>query len=227
VFDSSVGSTCTGSSSDDEKSDCDKLPADYPLRAKLNGTRLPLDYADLPNDMPISDCKAIPLKHGRLLVGLHGALYLLNPQMRVEWKYEASWILWDFAVVESTELVYGSAGDGIMFILDATSGKELIKHAYNGRFNFGQVLLYGNDQCLMVGSMRGYRDSLDEWKRGNLEMDTVTAWRGTEELWHADIPPDAELVVKDGSILAITKTKTAIYFSTLEIPSRGGNSDPK
>jgi len=194
----------------------------------LNGRRLPLDYAGLQQGLEkslLSEGKVRALSDGRLLVGLGDTLYMLDANERVEWTHTASWILWDFAVVESTGLVYGTAGDNIMFILDASTGKKLYGHGRNGKFAYGQVMPFGNDMCLITDNLEGYRDALDEWKSGKIEMiepDGVTAWRGTEALWSFPFPPDAELVVNGVRIFAVTKSDKSIYVRQIIPPKTDG-----
>jgi len=48
--------------------------------------------------------------------------------------------------------------------------------------------------------------------------DGITCWRGTEILWHLDFPPDAELVVNGKRILAVTRSKKAIYVNEIAPP---------
>ena len=72
--------------------------------------------------------------------------------------------------------------------------------------------------------MEGYREALDEWTSGKMEMiepDFVTAWRGTEALWTAEFPPDAELVVNGDRIFAVTKTDERIYVREIIPPKTG------
>lgn len=211
----------------DDETDCDNLPKDHRLRLQLNGKRLPLDYVGLEKGSEKSLLKAakvLPLSDGRWLAGLGDTLYMLNQSKHIEWKYKPSWILWDFAVVESMGLVYGGAGDGIMFILDSSTGKRLYGHFQNGKADHLQVEPFGEDICLITNSMAGYRDALDEWTLGKLNMietDGITAWRGTEALWSMDFPPDADLVVHGDKIYAVTKTDKSIYVREIIPPKTG------
>jgi hypothetical protein len=41
--------------------------------------------------------------------------------------------------------------------------------------------------------------------------DDITAWRGTRVLWHADFPPDADLIINGTRIFGVTKTRTKVY----------------
>lgn len=211
----------------DDETDCDNLPKDHRLRLQLNGKRLPLDYVGLKKGLEKSLFKAakvLPLSDGRLLAGLGDTLYMLDQRKHIEWKYKPSWILWDFAVVESMGLVYGGAGDGIMFILDSTTGKRLYGHFQNGKADHLQVEPFGEDICLITNSMAGYRDALDEWTLGKLNMietDGITAWRGTEALWSMDFPPDADLVVRGDKIYAVTRTDKSIYVREIIPPKTG------
>lgn len=224
---SSVESSSGVAQSDSDETDCEHLPKDYPLRLKLNGRRLPLQYDGLRKGSErslLEEAKVLPLSGGRLLAGLGDTLYMLDQRKHVAWKYKPSWILWDFAVVESTGLVYGAAGDGIMFILDDSTGKCLLSDFQNGRANHLQVVPFGEDMCLINNSMAGYRDALDEWAFGEtsmIETDEITAWRGTEVLWSLDFPPDADLVVRGDKIYAVTKTDKSIYVREIIPPKTG------
>jgi hypothetical protein len=202
---------------------CEELPRDHPLRSKLNGKRLALDYDGLQQGAErrlLSEAKVRFLSDGRLLAGLGGTLYMLDSRKRVEWTYTACWVLWDFAVVESTGLVYGTGGDNIMFILDSATGKKLYRHGRNGKFAYGQVVRFGEDICLITNNLAGYRDGLD-WETNSLQIiltDGVTAWRGTRALWSMPFPPDAELVVNGDRIFAVTKTDKSIYVRQITPP---------
>ena len=121
----------------------------------------------------------------------------------------------------TTGLVYGSAYDNLMFILDASNGQELYSNGRNGKFAYGQVVPFGKDMCLITDNLEGYRDALEEWKRGKIEMfitDSVAAWRGTEIVLSLEFPPDAELVVRGDKIYAVTKTYKRIYVREIIPP---------
>ncbi len=205
-----------------EEFDCVELPSDHPLRAKLNGKRLPLNYAGLEKDdkkQSLKDAKVEPLADGRLLVGLGDTLYMLDSAFNIQWRYKPNWIIFDFAFVESTGLIYGAAGDSVLFIVEAATGKQLWARGYNGRAGFVQAVPYGRDECLIIHSMAGYRESLDEWKNARrfFDRDGVIAYRGTKRLWAADWPPDAELVVGGDNIYAVTKTDAGIYVRKIRL----------
>jgi hypothetical protein len=208
-----------------DASDCEELPHDQSLRSTLNGKRLALDYDRLQKGVErrlLRQAKVRFLSDGLLLAGLGGTLYMLDSKKHVEWKYTASWILWDFAVVESTGLVYGTAGDNIMFILDSSTGRELYGNGRNGKAAYGQVVPFGKDMCLVTDNFSGYRDALDEWEIGKMDtimQDGVTAWCGTEALWSLPFPPDAELVVSSDRILAVTRTEKSIYVREIIPPN--------
>jgi len=220
----SSGNIAASTREDDDSSDFPQLLRDYPLRSQVNGKRLPLAYNKLRKGeerRQMSEAKVVFLSDGRIVAGLGDTLYMLDSDKRVEWKHKCSWILWDFAVVESTGLVYGGAGDGVMFILDASTGRELYHRGQNGKANHTRVLPFGNDVCLVINSMEGYRSALDEWSLGKVDMiepDFIVAWRGTEVLWSSEFPPDAELMVKGDKIYAVTKTDKSIYVR--EIPPK-------
>ena len=91
----------------------------------------------------------------------------------------------------------------------------------NGKFAYGRVVPFGREMCPITDNLSGYREALEEWESGKIEMimpDGITAWRGTEALLHMDFPPDAELVVRGDKIYAVTKTDKSIYFREIIPP---------
>src|SRR6267143_1975996 len=104
---------------------------------KFNGERINLDYDTgvMSGDIPwaVDAAKVTALKGGDVLVNLGDSLYRLNHQQRVVWRYQTPQTVFDHAYVEATDLVYGTAGDNIMFILNATTGKEEFSDSRNGR----------------------------------------------------------------------------------------------
>jgi hypothetical protein len=104
-----------------------------------------------------------------------------------------------------------------MFVLDAADGKELTANSRNGSAWYGVAEKYGDDMCLVTDNFRWYRerdwhDKMDPIKDG------ITCWRGTTKLWHQDFPPDAKLIVSGKRILAVTKSKQAIYVNQIMPP---------
>ena len=183
---------------------------------KFNGTKLKLNHGSWApaGDIPsfIQSAKILPLKTGGLLVGLEDTLYRLNQAYDVVWKYREGQGIDDYTLVESTGLVYGTAGDNVMFILDAVSGKKLHRDSRNGSAAYGVAENYGSDMCLVTDNFAIYREKA----RGVQPMnDGLTCWRGEQALWHQDFPADAELVVNGSRILAVTKTKTGIYVNEI------------
>jgi outer membrane protein assembly factor BamB len=188
---------------------------------KFNGTRINLDYDTgvMSGDIPwaVDAAKVIPLKGGDILVNLGDSLYRLNRQQHVVWRHPTAQTVFDYAFVASTNLVYATAGDNIMFILNATTGKEEFSYSRNGRAAYGVAKEYGDDMCLVTDNFVMYRDGFRD--KGLEPMkDGITCWRGTKILWHLDFPPDAELVVSGKRILAVTKSKTAIYVNEITPP---------
>ena len=188
---------------------------------KFNGTRIRLDYDTgvTEGDVPwsVDNAKITPLKGGDLLINLGDSLYRLNHQQHVVWRRPAAQMVIDYAYVEATDLVYGTAGDNIMFILNATTGKEIHSNSRNGSAAYGVTEKYGDDMCLIADNFVMYRE---KFRDDNLEpmKDGITCWRGAKELWHVDFPPDAELVVNGKRILAVTKSKKAIYIQEIIPP---------
>lgn len=212
-----------------DESDCLYLPPDHPLRVKLNGKRLPLNYAGLRKGEEkrlLDGAKVKPLSDGRLLVGLGDTLYMLDTGLHIQWQYKPSWMIGDFAAFEVTGLVYGTAGDNIFFILDGKTGEEKWAESHNGGHGFGETIPFGGDICLVTTDDSHYR--IDSWQdsQANLEKygldklmsDTLVAWRGTEKLWTVDFPPDAKLVVNGDNIYAVTQTDESIYVRKMHIP---------
>ncbi|HET6975537.1 MAG TPA: hypothetical protein VFI24_04390 [Pyrinomonadaceae bacterium] len=199
----------------ESEEDCFSLIDDNNFHSKLNGWKLPQDGESLSHD-DINAAKIIPISSGGLITGAGTTLSRFDSQKRVVWQYEVPQWLIDFDVVESTGLVYGTAGDNIMFILDLSSGKELKSISRNGSAAFGEVKAYGTNECLVTDAFGVYRE------KGPRDMepmqDGLTGWRGTRELWHIDFPADAELIVKGKRIFAVTKTKTSVYIKEIFPP---------
>jgi hypothetical protein len=190
-------------------------------KGESNGTKLLLKYQCLDEGVP-DPVQFLPLPSGSMLAGVCNTLYMLDTQRKVVWEYPVPQMLFDFTFIEATGLVYGTAGDNTMFILEASSGKELVFESRNGRAAYGVVKAYGSDQCLVTDYYGGYRENNPNPKTIPLTPDGITAWRGTKVLWHADFPADAELVVNGNKILAVSKTKDGIFVKEIEVP-RGKN----
>ncbi|HLL72020.1 MAG TPA: hypothetical protein VK363_11335 [Pyrinomonadaceae bacterium] len=188
---------------------------------KFNGTKLKLNYGSWapPADLPayINEAKIIPLKTGGLLINLEDTLYRLDAGYQVAWKYEEAQPIFDFSVVESTGLIYGTAGDNVMFILNAANGKKLHRDARNGSASYGVAQNYGGDMCLVTDDNEIYREKAREVKPMN---DGITCWRGEEGVWSQDFPPGAQLAVNGNRILAVTKTRSSIYVQEIKVPQK-------
>jgi hypothetical protein len=134
---------------------------------KFNGKRLSLDY-DAPfisDDLPssINAAKLTALRDGGLLVSIGDTLVRFNAQQRAVWRNHLGPEIFDYAYVDSTNLIYATAMDNNM-------------------------------------------------------NDGITCWLGAKKLWHLDFPPDAQLVMSGKRILAVTKSKQAIYVNEIEPP---------
>jgi outer membrane protein assembly factor BamB len=182
-----------------------------------SGTTLPLDYKQALEWGELSESSKVSvLPSGRSLAAAGHTLYLLDANKRVVWQYEVPQVVIDFAYIEATGLIYVTAGDNFMAILDARTGRELDHESRNGSAGFGRVIPYGVDGCLVMDSYGGYRTGRPV---GALPMqDGVTAWRGTRMLWRRDVPPDAELQVVGLKVYAVTKTKDRILLQELWVP---------
>jgi hypothetical protein len=184
------------------------------------GTPLGIDYDPLSDWAKPSDSKVIVLRSGRTLASGGDALYMLGAGGRVVWKYHVPMSVVDFAHVEATGLVYGTGSDNLMFILDAATGKELYNDTRDGRAAFGAVLPYGEDVCLVMENLVGYRVQYlpdDEVPYEPLQ-DSVMAWRGTKMLWNVQVPPDAGLQVVGSRIFAVTRTSSKVLVKEIEVP---------
>ncbi len=188
---------------------------------KFNGERIRLDYDTcvMHGDVPwaVDAAKITPLRSGGLLINLGDSLYRLDQSQHVIWRQPTPQTVFDYAYVESTNLIYGTAGDGIMFILNATTGKVELSDSRNGSAAYGFAQEYGDDMCLVTDNNVMYREKFRSY---NVEpmKDAITCWRETKILWHLDFPPDAELVVNGKRILAVTKSKQAIYVKEITPP---------
>jgi hypothetical protein len=183
-----------------------------------SGTPLLLDYEQALKWAKLSDSKVVLLPSGRALAAAGATLYMLDANRRVVWEYTVTqWVI-DFAYVEATGLVYLTAGDNNMLILDAATGRRLYGDSRNGSAGYGAVIPYGEDACLVMDAFAGYRDGRG---LGSEPMqDGVSAWRGTRMLWHVDVPPDAELQVVGSKVYAVTKTKSRILVKEIKVPQR-------
>ena len=190
---------------------------------KFNGTKLKLEYDSwgMEGDVPymIDGAKITPSRDGGLLVHVGNILYKLDGNYQIVWKHEQTQIIFDYALVEATNLIYGTAGDNVMFILNATDGKEVHSDSRNGSAAYGVAQNYGNDMCLITDNFSIYRE---KGRDANIEpmKDGITCWRGAKGLWSQDFPPDAQLVVNGNRILAVTKTKTGIYVNDIGVPTK-------
>lgn len=184
---------------------------------KHNGTALSLNYDEATLKWGLEQGKVVVLPWGRTLASAGNTLYMLDESgRRIIWSYAAYQMVFDFAYVGATGLVYGTAGDNTMFILDAATGRQLYIRSRNGRAGYGAVLPYGDDSCLVMDAFAGYRAGPFY---GEPMQDGVTAWRRTKMLWHLDVPPDAVLQVVGGKIYAVTKTKNRMLVRELKVPT--------
>ena len=199
-----------------------ELPIDEYV-TDFNGTKLQLvNPENISKDDILSyirTAKILPLKTQGLIVGFGDKIYRFDNKLQIVWTYKvAQWII-DFSFVESTNLIYGTAGDNIMFVLNAETGKELYINGRNGRAAYGVVQSYGKDTALVMDNFSMYREG-DRNVNYASTNDGIGLWRSTKELWHLDFPPDAELVVNDKRILAVTKTTAGIYVKEIFPPQK-------
>jgi hypothetical protein len=188
---------------------------------KFNGARINLDYDTgvMFGDVPwaVESGKITPLRSGDVLINLGDTLYRLNGQRHIVWSYRTAQMVFDYVYVDATNLVYATAGDNNMFILNATTGKVEFSDSRNGSAAYGVAEKYGDDMCLVTDNFVMYREKFRGAKIGPMN-DGITCWRRTKMLWHLDFPPDAQLVVNGKRILAVTKSKKAIYVNEIIPP---------
>ncbi|HEV7472848.1 MAG TPA: hypothetical protein VGN90_02295 [Pyrinomonadaceae bacterium] len=187
---------------------------------KFNGVAIDLGYGGAgAEDVPwvVESAEITPLSNGDMLVNMGDTLYRLDDQRHVIWSYVTAQMVFDYAYVESTDLVYVTAGDNTMLILNATSGAVEFSDSRNGSAAFGVAGKYGDDMCLVTDNFVMYREKV---RHDNIEpmKDGITCWRGTTILWHLDFPPDANLVVNGKRILAVTKSSKATYVNEIVPP---------
>jgi len=189
---------------------------------KINGTRLNLDYssgippAGLPYAVDGAEIKAT--NDGGLMVNFGDTLYRLDNRLRVLWKYQTAQLMFDYTYVDSTKLIYGTAGDNVMFVLDANTGKQKTGESRNGSAGFGLTARFGADMCLVEDNFRIYREKARLPAGIEPMKDGISCWRGTTKLWERDFPPDADTVVSGEKIFAVTKSKKAIYVREILPP---------
>ena len=189
----------------------------------FNGTKLPLDYPENVSKENLSTyietAKVLPLKTQGFIVGFGDKIYKFGNKLQVVWKYKTAQQVIAFAFVETTNLIYGTAGDNAMFILDAETGKELHTYGRNGRAAYGIVQKFGKDTAIVMDNFSMYREGDRNINYASMN-DGISLWHNTKEIWHQDFPPDAELVVNDKRILAITKTTAGIYIKEIFAPRK-------
>ena len=173
----------------------------------------------------LKNAKMKPLSHGRWLVALDDTLYMLDARWHIRWRYRSHPSIIDFVATESNGFIYGIAEDEVEFILDMTTGKKLWSEGHIGRAFYSQIVPYGKNGCLMIINASEYR--VDDWlytkakpRKSSLAgfvWDNIIAYRGTDAVWTADWPPDAELLVNGKNFYAVTKTDKSIYVRRIHI----------
>jgi hypothetical protein len=178
------------------------------------GTKLPVKLFCIEGDENPKTITSI-LPDGKILIGLCDTLIMLNTDRSLLWEYHVPQLLYDFVFIPKTGLIYGTAGDNNMFILEASSGMELVRHSRMGSYAYGVVKPYKDDICLITDDLGGYRYNHNDPSIN----DAVRAWRGAEELWRVELPPDADLIVAGDRILTMTKTKDGIFIKDIDAPT--------
>ncbi|MFN2415965.1 MAG: hypothetical protein ABR603_12535 [Pyrinomonadaceae bacterium] len=183
------------------------------------GVQLRLVYDSMPSWTKPADSKVVVLPSGRTLTALGDVLYMFGADGRAAWKLEVPQTVIDFAYVKATGVIYVTAGDNNLMILDAATGRVLRNESRNGRAGFGVAMPYGEDMCLVTDDLSGYRADYRGVEAAFAPMqDRVTAWRGTKMLWRVEVPPDAELQVVGSRIFAVTRTKSRVLVKEIEAP---------
>lgn len=184
---------------------------------RASGCPLELDYDALDAQL-IGEAKVMPLASGRVLAAAGRTVYMLDHVGRgqAEWRHTEPQPIIDVEYVAATDLVYATAGDNQLLILDASTGRQLHRESRQGRGGFGRTLAYGKDLCLVADDNSGYRAAEDFTPPVS---DGVTAWRGTKMLWHRELPPDAELRVDGERIFAVTKTGSRVLLTAIRPPA--------
>jgi hypothetical protein len=192
-------------------------------RTRFNGAKLPLRYDPWDEGEATADSvdEALvqPLENGEFLVSYGETLFRFDSKQRVVWSHHGPRIF-SLAYIKATNLIYATASDNFMLVINAANGKDLFADSRNGSAWYGVAEAYGDDMCLITDNFRGYRD---KFRGDRLEpmKDGITCWRGTKKLWHRDFPPDAELVVSGKRILAVTKTDKGIYVNEIAPQANG------
>lgn len=181
-----------------------------------SGFPLELDYSALDAQL-LSESKILPLPSGRILAAAGNTVYMLGGTGtgQTAWSHTEPQPIFDVEYVAATNLVYVTAGDNQLLILDAWAGRQLHRESRQGRSGFKQTVAYGRDVCLVTDDNSGYRAAEDFIPPMS---DGVTAWRGTKMLWHRELPPDAELRVSGDRIFAVTKTRSRVLVTELNPP---------
>jgi len=188
----------------------------------FRGGELPVKYECLESGLDqegrdpaeIEDAKVAVLTGGGMLVGICNTLFDLDQNAQLVWQHTVAGELIDFAFIPSTGLVYVTALDNNLYILDAANGSVLLNHSRNGAMAYGRVLPYLDDICLVTDDNSMYRSRLSNPSL----TDSVTAWRGTEALWNVELPPGAVLAVRGSRILALTASKEGAFLQEVAVP---------
>lgn len=196
--------------------DWGQSPEGEEWKYRTGGLPLQLDYAVLTSS-EIAEAKVLPLASGRVLAAAGNTLYLLDGARpgRAVWRHTEPQPIFDFEHVAATGLVYVTAGDNHLLILEARTGRVLRRVSRNGAAAFGRTVGYGEDVCLVTEDNSGYRSAHDITPPMS---DGVSAWRGTKMLWHRELPPDSELRVSGERVFAVTKISSRVLVKEITPP---------
>ncbi len=159
----------------------------------------------------------IPVGNNRLLVTAGGKLTMLDENKKVVWEWGEADFIAAPPIIDSRGTIYGIAYDGFSFALSA-DGKRKWMRRLNGRANYDQIKLYGDDQYLMLQNLSGYCD------KGKSCPNTLEAYQCAKGvpgedinlLWTVDFPAGADVEVWGKQIFAVTYKKNLVEIQEIE-----------
>jgi hypothetical protein len=161
----------------------------------------------------------LPAPGNRLLVTAGGKLTMLDENKNVLWEWGEADFIAAPPIIDSRGTIYGIAYDGFSFAL-SPDGKRKWLHRLNGRANYGQIKLYGDDQYLMVQDLSGYCDKGRSCPNSLEAYQCAKGVPGEDRqlLWSVDFPAGADVQVWGKRIFAVTYKKTLVEIREIEIP---------
>jgi hypothetical protein len=133
-----------------------------------------------------------------LLVPVGDVLYMLDGNHRIVWEYSVDpEIIYDVRV-DQRGMIYLAISDGLFRVLDS-KGTDIWGNFMNGSAQYSQIAPY-KDGLLVVMDMLGYRE------KGSRTEDKIEYWQNRRSVWTKNFPPQAQLEVWGGKILAVKET---------------------